>query len=360
MRHLLPLALIGACINVGISRDTKAFEFAQTAVVDSEKSTAYLMVPEARIDEVDLSSGRLLATTTEGAKPLLLNHSVLLAQAEPSEYSKELELVGLNSIDLTVTFEARVPLPASVSASIEDRLGSSFHVSARVDNTEIIVQWRSAERRVSGTRINEPAHVATGWARIDPDNGRLTSSGSGEAAAPRSAVGEMPAVVQKLVDSGALATQPCWVDDIVAAIQTREDDGRTTVILRRWQKATGKGLPDVKLFASELTFRSLSADCHYLLASRAMDGWIWSIYSVTTGDKIAELHMPTPAAQFFIRDGSIFYISSAIIIRADQQLKIEQPRRLSALDLNTGKELWSRPIRETTYLGPTPPGSRMP
>jgi hypothetical protein len=353
MRHLLPLALIGACIIVGTSRNARAFEIAQAAVVDSEKSTAYLMAPEARIDEVDLSSGQLLATSTQGAKPLLLHHSVLLAQAELREHSKELELVGLNSKDLTVTFEVHVPLPAGVHALIDDRLGSSFHVSARIDKSEIIVQWRSVERRVSGTPSNEPAHIATGWALIDPNYGRLTSSGSGEVPVPGRA-GDLPAAVRKLMDARALATQLCRADDIVAAIQYREHDGATTAILRRWQKETGESLPDVKLFGSELTFRSLSADCRYLLASTAMDGWLWSIYSMTTGDKIAELHMPTPAAQFFIRDGSLFYISPAVIVRAGGPLKIDQPRRLLAIDLKTGKGLWSRPIRETTYLGPYP------
>jgi hypothetical protein len=351
---LLPLALIGACIIVGASQNTLAFEFAQAVVVDSEKSTAYLMAPEASINEVDLSSGQVLATSTQGAKPILLYHSVLLAQAEPHEQSEGLRLVGLNSRDLAITFEVDVPLPAGVQALIDDRLGASFHVSAHIDAGEIVVQWRAIQRQISGTPTNEPAHVATGWARIDHNDGRLTSSGGGDVRIPGSGVEDMPGVVRTLVDSRALATQPCRVDDLVAAIQYREDDGATTVILRRWQKETGESLPDVKLFGSELTFRNLSADCYYLLASRAMGGWRWSIYSMTSGDKIAKLHMPTPAAQFFIRDGSLFYIVPAIIVRADGQLKIDQPRRLLAMDLKTGKGLWSRPIRETTYLGPYP------
>jgi hypothetical protein len=351
---LLTLALIVACIIVGASQNALAFQFAQAVVVNSEKSTAYLMAPEASINEVDLSSGQLLATSTQGAKPILLYHSVLLAQAEPHEQSEGLRLVGLNSRDLAITFEVDVPLPAGVQALIDDRLGASFHVSAHIDAGEIVVQWRAIQRQISGTPTNEPAHIATGWARIDPNDGRITNSGSGEAAAPGSAVWEMPAVVQKLVDSGALATQPCRVDDIVAAIQYREDDGRTTVILRRWQKETGASLPDVKLFTSELTFRSFSVDCRYLLASKAMDGWAWSIYSTKTGDLVTELHTAEPASQFFVWDGSLFYVSPAIIIRADGQLKIDQPRRLLAIDLKTGKGLWSRPIRDTAYLGPYP------
>jgi hypothetical protein len=89
-----------------------------------------------------------------------------------------------------------------------------------------------------------------------------------------------------------------------------------------------------------------------------MNGWRWSIYSMATGDKVAELHMPAPAAQFFVRDGSLIYVSPAMTVRAGGQLKIDEPRKLLALDLKTGKQLWSRPIRETTYLGPYP--ARLP
>jgi hypothetical protein len=310
-----------------------------------------LMAPEARIDEVDLSSGQILATSTRGAKPLLLYHSVLLTQAEPHEQSERLRLVGLNSKDLIVTFEVNVPLPAGVQALIDERLGNSFHVSAQIDTGEIVVQWRSVQRQISGTPTSEPAYVASGWTRIDPNDGRLTSSGDGEVPIRE---GDLPAIVRKQVDSGALAGQPCRVDDLIAAIEYRNDGGATTAKLRRWSKETGEALPDVKLFGSELTFRTFSADCRYLLASRAMDGWLWSIYSMTTGDKVAEIHMRAPAAPFFIRDGSLVYVSPAVMVKAGGQLKIDQPRRLLAIDLKTGSELWSRPIRETTYLGPFP------
>jgi hypothetical protein len=348
---LLSVALIGACIVVDTSRIALAFEFAQAAVVDPEKPLAYLMAPEARIDEVDLSSGQILATSTKGAKPLLLHNSILLAQAEPHEQSESLNLVGLNTKDLTVRFETDAPLPSGVRPLIDDHLGSSFHVSARFDGAEIVLQWRSVQRRVTGIPSREPASIAAGWARIDPNTGRLISSGSGEAPVREQ---ELPVTVRELVNSGALAIKPCRVDDLIVAIQYREEGGAASVVLRRWNARTGEGLPDVKLFGGELTFRSLSADCRHLLASRAMDGWLWSIYSMATGDKVAEMHMSAPAAQFFIRSDSLFYVAPATVVRAGGQLKIEQPRKLLAIDLKTGRELWSRPLRETAYLGPYP------
>jgi hypothetical protein len=336
---------------VDTSRSALAFEFAQAAVVDPERPRAYLMAPEARIEEVDLSSGGVLATSTQGARPLLLYNSTLLVQAEPHEQSESLNLVGLNAQDLTVSFETDVPLPSGVHPLIDDHLGSSFRVSARFDAGEIVVQWRSVQRRITGIPSSEPARIAAGWARIEPNTGDLTSSGSGEAPVREE---ELPAGVRELAHSDASANKPCRVDDLIAAIQYREEGGATSVELRRWNARTGEGLPDVKLFGGELTFRSLSADCRHVLASRAMDGWLWSIYSMATGDEVAEMHMSAPAAQFFIRNGSLFYIKPATLMRTAAQLKIEQPPNLSALDLRTGRELWSRPIRETGYLGPFP------
>jgi len=348
---LLSLALIGACIAVDTSRSALAFEFAQVAVVDPERPLAYLMAPEARIDEVDLSSGQILAASTRGARPLLLYDAILLAHAEPHEQSTGLSLVGLNAKDLTVSFEVDIPLLAGVHPLIDDRLGGSFHVSARLDAGEVVIQWRSVERRITGAPTNEPAHIAAGWARVEPNTGHLTSSGTGEVPVRED---DLPASVRELVHSGAPANKPCRVDDLITTIQYREEGGATAVLLRRWNQETGAGLPDVRLFGGDLTFRGFSADCRYLLASRAMDGWLWSMYSMTTGDKVAEIHMPAPAAQFFIRNDSLYYLVPATVVRAGGQLKIDQPRRLSAIDLKTGAELWSRPIRETAYLGPYP------
>src|SRR3981189_362170 len=157
MRLLLPLALIGAYLIVD-SRNASAFEFAQAAVVDSGESVGYLMAPGARVDEVDLSSGEVLATSTRGSKPLFLFGNVLLTQADVHDQNERLRLVGLNSKDLRVTFETNVALPRDVPASIDARLVSSFEVTNRFDSGEIVVQWRSVQRRISGTPTNEPAH----------------------------------------------------------------------------------------------------------------------------------------------------------------------------------------------------------
>ena len=92
------------------------------------------------------------------------------------------------------------------------------------------MQWRSAQRRVTGIPSNEPARIATGWARIAPNTGHVITSGSGEAPVREE---ELPAAVRDLAHSTALAGRPCRVDDLIAAIQYREEGGATSVVLRR-------------------------------------------------------------------------------------------------------------------------------
>src|ERR1700730_5072202 len=339
LKWLFVFLVAGAASVIGAtSKSAPSFDFEQGVIVDPAHGSIYLMNPEGRIDAVRLSSGEVFATSTWGAKPLLVFDIDLLAQEEAVDQSDKLKLGSLSTTDLKLKFEVGVPLPAGVYASIGESLGRSFYVSARTEKDEVVVQWRSVQRRVSGVPTNEPAQVAAGLARIDPRTGRLLASG-GDASGPESGKAKWPIVVQKLVDSGALLSQLCWVDDLLVAIEYGQDDGREHVMLRRWNKDTGQNLPSVELFGSELTFRYFSVDCRHLLASRAKDGWLWSIFETMTGNKIAGVHSTWPGSQFFICKGSVIYQTSAEASVMGGHMKLVQPLRLLAIDFNTGREL---------------------
>jgi hypothetical protein len=175
----------------------------------------------------------------------------------------------------------------------------------------------------------------------------------GEPPAPPTPKFEIPAAVQKLADDGRLASPLCPVDNLVAALQYGEENGKKHMILRRWARNTGESMPAESLFGSELTFRNFSRDCRHLLASKEMDGWIWHIYSTSTGRQIAEIHNQLPGPEFFVYGGNIIYQSPAGGESIDGRLRIDPPR-LVAINLNDGKELWARPIGETAYVGPYP------
>lgn len=300
------------------------------------------MNPEGGIDTVALSSGAVLATTTRGAKPLLLHGDTLLAQAEGKD--GVLSLAGLRTKDLEPAFTVDVPLPSGVQAPVSDRLGASFYASAHMDGDVIIVQWRSMQRKISGVPTREPGHVSTGFARIDPGNGRLIASGEGEPSTPGNAKEEILGSRAQM-----LAASPrCASGDLAAAIQYDGDQ----VTLRRWNKA-GEPLPEIRLFDGELTFRSFSRDCRHLLGSKAANGWHWYIYAVASGQLLTEIHSSLPSAEFFVWGNSLIYEAPGFGKLISGQFTMVRPHRLQAIDF-TGKELWARPIRETAYRGPYP------
>jgi hypothetical protein len=146
---------------------------------------------------------------------------------------------------------------------------------------------------------------------------------------------------------------------VVATIQRVNDTGGQRTILRRWRLDTGEPLPDVVLFGRELTFRYPSADSRHLLASTLVETkpqvtYLWVIFSPETGARAAEVRTPSPAAWFFI-SGSRLIHESPLQRRLVDGDWVEEPRKLRAIDLESGAELWNWPIRYTAYRGPYPP-----
>jgi hypothetical protein len=321
------------------SQSSLVFEFAQGVIVDGIGSVIYLMNPEGGIDAVNLSGGGVIATTTRGAKPLLLYGDALLAQAEGKDESNILSLVSLRTKDLKPAFSVDVPLPSGIQAPVSDRLGASFYTSARRDGDVILVQWRSMQRTISGVPTRESGRLSKGFARIEPRDGRVIASGEGEPLTPGTAEREI---------LGGSAASRCVSDDLVAAIQYDGDEAR----LRRWNKA-GEPLPDVGLFDGGLTFRNFSRDCRHFLASKEADGGHWRVYSVASGQRLTEIQSSLPGAEFFVWGNSLIFDAPAVGKVSSGQFTMVQPHRLQAIDF-AGKELWARPIRETAYRGPYP------
>jgi hypothetical protein len=342
--------LSAACGITHAAANSRAFEFTQGVIVDALHSVVYMLNSQARIDAVSLSSGEVIATSTRGAKPLLLHDNVLLATAQ--DRSDALSVVGLTTKDLKLKFELELPLPSRA------RTGS-FYVGARNWSNEIIVQWRSIRRPISAIPTREPAVLTTGFARIDAVTGRLIAAAEGEPPVPPTRQSEIPADVQKLADEGKLASPLCPVDNLVAALQYVDENGKQHMVLRRWANNTGESMPVENLFGSEFTFRNFSRDCRHLLASKEMDGWVWHIYSTITGKQIAEIHKPLPGPEFFVSGASLIYQSPAGGEEIAGRLRVDPPR-LVVINLDSGRELWTRPIGETAYVGPYPGNPPIP
>ena len=138
--------------------------------------------------------------------------------------------------------------------------------------------------------------------------------------------------------------------DLLALVTPGTGLGGGQVLLRRWDAETGRALPDVTPFATGFAFRYASADGRHLLASKPLDRpgaggerYIWSIVSVATGEHKAEVRHHLPAARFFV-SGSRLVHQSPRSRRRVAAGWVEEPFGLRAIDLETGKEVWTWPV----------------
>jgi len=187
-----------------VRRATGVFDFRAGVIVDSTRSIAYFMHPQGGIGAIDLSSGRLLWSSSKAAKPLLLHQDLLVAQAELAAPSNLLRIVVLNARDAgALLFEAAVRLPGDVQVAIDDGLGKTFRTSARLHENDVIVSWRFSEQHISGAPTGPDAavRVSAGVVRIDLETGSAESL-EPEAVPPEPEM-RLPDQVARLIKQGA-------------------------------------------------------------------------------------------------------------------------------------------------------------
>lgn len=347
--------------NEEVRKTSNCFEFRPGVIVDSHRSTMYLMNIQGGVDAIDLDSGRLLWQSDRAAKPLLCHEDLVVAQTEPPNGQQFLRIALLNTREITA--EARfvdIPLPADVWATIEDQMESSFSAAARIHERAVVLSWRYTYRRVTGPPPGPDDQTSdretTGSVRIDIHTGQI--SPTHEVAAQSEP--ELPPGGTRL-KGAQVPAGPVWrVGKVLVSVERTNHEGRQRVTLQRWDAETGEALADVTLFDGGLNFRSVSADKRHLLASRrdASDSrtWEWTVYSLETGAKVAELRHDTPAAWFFISGSRLIYDAN-VTSQLDGGQVVLGPRKLHAVALETGTEVWSHAVRDTSYRGPYPPGT---
>ena len=140
----------------------------------------------------------------------------------------------------------------------------------------------------------------------------------------------------------------------------RADDGERRIFLRRWDAATGSALGEMTLFAGQPLARLPSADRrHLLITSLAESGpgsrqrYLWSIYSLSSGQLMGRIRHHRSADRFAVLGSDLLHMSRPTGRRVDGRW-VEDPLRIRAVDLTTGVERWSLPLRDTSYRGPRP------
>lgn len=332
------------------------FEFQPGVIVAPARGTAYIMNPGGGINAVELASGHLLWQSSHAEKPLLVNGALLLAQRKPRRGDSKLRLVGLRLHDgRSAGFEVNVELPKGSRALISDELGKQFRIKAHILESKTVISWWYREIRIGGVAPGagvKPVHQSKGTVQINLSTGRSVSIAN--QMLPPFHQPALPANLARLVTSGALRGPPRKSGGVWALAERTSGNGGEHVVLRRWNRADGKALPDLVLFKAGPTFRYVSADGRHLLASDPASadgpGWLWVIHSTETGERVATLRRQSPAAWFFVWHSRLLYGVQPTGRRVNRKWVIRPPQ-FRAIDITSGNEAWSHPVRDTAYRG---------
>jgi len=303
------------------------FKLRDGVVVQRDQHMIYLMNAKGGIDAVELREGGSVWSTKTGARPLTLNKNVLIAQTERAEDDRPgIGLTVLDTLSGRKLVDGFIKTPASVHGSVSGSLAGRLDLQALVEGGRALVSWafharklRGAKREFRGRkRFHElrdvkRARPTTGVASLDLETGGVSKLTEEEAS-----FASVPLFLQKSLD------------------------------------APEQRIPDVP------GIQLLSADERHVMTSQRIDNdsvwekYLITIFSLETRKPIAKFRSHNSLSPFFV-DGPTIVLETGPYERKIGTHIEREPLKIRALDLESGKELWSREIRDTTYRGPFPP-----
>lgn len=294
-------------------------------LIDAAAGAAYVMSPKGGIEALELATGNVLWKSLDAGKPLLVQNGTLIAQAAPDGPGK-LVLVALDTRQGAVRERVNVPIPATLRANLVDGPSQSFRTQAFAAEGSAVVTWTAEDgRTLQG--ILPPTEEAT----------------SNDSAAPANAAGAAKAGPQPL--RGA----------------ARINLGTGQAVAMKYEEALQAQAASVRTpFSRDLELRQISSldGQHTLRSERSKSGSLAARYRWTILDKagatVGTVDAPVSMARFVVSGTRLFYVAQPLARKEGNQL-IQEPLRLRSLDLQTGAELWNKPVIDSAYRGPFPP-----
>lgn len=333
-----------------------SFELRPGVIVDPPKGAAYLMNPHRGIDAVDLSSGNLLWSTSNATKPLAAFDDRLAAQTDPQPPNfHALPLVMLAANDGSVVSRISIPMPSDVAPSVSSGLGTSFNTTTRVDRDRLTLWWSYSARTISGVNrlgAEPPGRHENGAVSINLKTEQIETLTPQQASVAMRDKHKAPQVTA----SDALLTPPQLAGKFFFATKLQPEHA----ILKRWDADSGAPLPDIEL-DSRFAIALASADGADLVTAKAVGAnsvgievYLWSIYSLATGERIAQIRIAQSPTSCFVWHSLLVYEGLPVTQRINGVLQSE-PLELRAVDIHTAIVAWKRAIRDTAYRGSYPP-----
>jgi len=319
--------------------DNTPFAMFPGVIADPKADRLHMMNPQGGIDAVELASGHLLWTSSAAGKPLAVFDDRLAAQADAPGVSRSLPIVFLDTKNGRVVSRAEIPIPPSATRpSIDDGMVAASSVQARVISQGLLVSWTVTSRPVRP--IPAPVNVRneSGAAIINLQSNKVTALAPDQAA--NMLRGKTSAATPSLSGTEGLYFPPQPAGRFFVSLKLGAASEGQRAVMKRWSE-TGEPLGDIELGPGFVAY-AISADQSLLLVVSGSSGprYLWTLYTIANGQRVAEVRLPDSSAQsFFLWHSILIYRSTA----------------MHGVDLRTGKEIWTRALRDTTYHGSYPP-----
>lgn len=307
--------------HLAVVAQAEAMELRIGVIVDVKNKRIYLMSPEKSIEAVDIATGRTLWSNTAAAKPLAVCNGLLVCQAEGSASGDNLNFVVLD-IDQNgrQVSKSSVKLPAQMSTSIDDDMSSRLIVRAVAVAEDVFVSWEHRAFPVRGMPslqdefgqppVDAQPRQTSGTIRLNPRSGETSSLKAAD-------------VPQAVRDA-----RPMNLTNITGAPpnpnQRISIDGRHTL--------------KSKLIGND----------------KIWNKYQWTIIDNETGKQVVQLKSHLSQTAFFVVDSHIIFETGAYVRRTKSGM-VNKPLMVRAVDLTSGEQVWSRPVRDTAYQGTLPP-----
>ena len=302
-----------------------AVELRPGVVIDPQRRVAYVMNPKGGVDAVGLGRGELVWHSDQAARPIGATAALLVAQAELPKPGNELQVRLLDVRTGRLNRSVRHALPTGTRTMVVGTAEGTFEVQALLSASDATLAWQFVAVPLQGVRpgaleVDQPAAERQATPESAP---QPTTSG----------------VIRIDLPTGRASN--LTASDKVS-IPTRQAD-----------------VPAEAQIGSVTGQQFLSVDGRHVIASERVaddsvwDKYQWTVYERGSGLRLGMLRDYRSHAPFVIVGSSIIYETGPFERRTEQGL-ISEPLRVRTVELKGGTQLWSRPIRDTTYRGPFP------
>jgi hypothetical protein len=338
-------------------------------LADPSGQTGFFANARGGIDAVDLATGDLLWETAEAQRPLLVVGDRLYAQAGVRRNRLRVLAFDLTRRGECLLESDPVVFPGWVVTA--EAPGRSFTARWRLERNQLVLAWEARAWSGGSGRLPEvglaPRKRAAGLARIDLDTGQV-ETGPAEHAPPAPPI-QAPRHLERLAVRWQGVVGPTYtalvLEEVRRAESTPQGPGvigrEQRLVLLTWDRASQIPYPPRELLRGNrllvqptvdgklLCLRDTLPRPDEMVASQARTS-VWSIFA-PTGRLVARVPYE-PGTEAIAVLGPRAYYLVASPVRGPLDRPTVRPRRVQAVELETGKKLWERALAGKTLVPP--------